>query len=79
MSPLCSAPVKLHLEYCIEAWGPQHKKDVELLEWVQRRNMRMIKRLEYLSYKDRLRELGLFRLEKTHCSLQYLKGTYKQE
>ena len=52
---------------------------MELFERVQRRAMRMIRGLEYLSYKDRLRELGLFRLEKTHCSLQYLKGTYKQE
>jgi len=37
---------------------------VELLEWVQKRAMRMIRGLDHLSYKERLRELGLFNLEK---------------
>ena len=47
-----------HLEYCIQAWGPQYRKDVKLLEQVQRRAMKMIRGLEYLLYGDRLRELG---------------------
>jgi len=33
----------------------QHKKDMELLESVQRRTMKMIRRLEHLSNGDRLR------------------------
>jgi len=36
---------------------------MDLLETVQRRTTKMIQEMEYLSYKDRLRELGLFSRE----------------
>ena len=53
-----------HLEYCVQIWSPQYRRYIDLLENIQRRAAKMIYRMEHLSYKDRLRELGLFSLKK---------------
>ena len=61
-----------HLEYCVQFCAPQHKKDTGL---------------EHLPDGDRLRELGVFSLEKRRLerrrggltvAFQNLKGAYRK-
>jgi len=64
--PLYSAVNTPHLEYCIQLWSPQNKKDADLLEEVQRKAAKMAGGAGTLLLQRKVeRELGLFSPEKT--------------
>ena len=68
--PLYSALMRPHLQYRVQAWGPQ-EKGIELLEQVPKRAMKMIRGLQHFLYEDRLRELGF-------SAWRRLQGDYRE-
>ena len=61
-------------------WSLQYRKGTDLLESIWRRATKVVHGIEHISYKEKLRELGLFSLEKRRLwgdlrvAFQYLKG-----
>ena len=55
--------VRPHLEFAAPAWSPWTQRDIDLLESVQQRAVRMISGLQATSYAGRLAELGMLSLQ----------------
>ena len=53
----------IYIEYCVQAWRPYYKKDVDNLEKIQRRATRMMEEVRGMDYEERLRQTSLVPLE----------------
>ena len=71
--PLYKAIVRPHLEYCIHAWSPYLRKNIDMLEKLQSRATKLIPGLRDLRYEERLKECVLVQQPSRHFYLNLAK------
>ena len=64
ISKLYNSYVRPLLEYCAQVWTPYLRKDIYIVEKVQRRTIKMISGFEGKSYEERLKKLGMYSVER---------------
>ena len=68
--------VRPHLEFCSPAWSPWTQADINCLENIQQRAVRLVSGLRSQDYKDRLQELKLLSLKDRRIKTDMIT-TYK--
>ena len=68
--------IRPHLEFCVQAWSPYFKKDIDCREKVQCRATKMVYGLGNIKYEDRIERLNLFLLQYRRMRGDMIK-TYK--
>jgi len=56
--------VRPHQELCVQFWAPHYNRDMDILKKLQQGDSKMLKGMEHLFYEERLRQAGLFSLDK---------------
>ena len=68
--------VRPHLEFCSPAWSPWTQADINCLEQIQQRAVRLVSGLRSQDYNDRLKELKLLSLKERRIKTDMIT-TYK--
>jgi len=54
--------IRLHIEYCVQAWSPYYAKDIDMLEKIQHHATKLIPQLANLPYEERIQNLNMYSL-----------------
>ena len=65
--------VRPHLEYCIQAWSPYLRKNIDMVDSIQRRASKLVAGLRHMTYEDRLKELNWIPINKRRLMLDLVE------
>ena len=72
MKTLFTCLIRPKVEYGCQTWNPTKKQEIVELEMVQRRFIKRIEGIEYLTYPEQLKKLKLYSLERERYLIIYL-------